>query len=113
MSPPDDDTLLRDMLDSARKAVAAIQGRSRADLETDFALAGAPERFVEIVGEAANRISENRKETLPDIPWRQISGMRNRLIHGYASVDRDVLWDVVHHDLPALISQLASELNRS
>lgn len=99
MSPPNDDTLLRDMRDSARKAVAAIQGRSRADLERDPVLNAALERFVEVVGEAANRVSEDRKKALPGIPWRQIVAMRNRLVHGYASVDRDVLWDVVHDDL--------------
>jgi len=59
------------------------------------------------VGEAANRITKERRDAIPNIPWRQIISMRNRLIHGYASVDRDVLWDVVRNDLPLLIAELA------
>ena len=110
MSQPDDDPRLRDMLDQARAAVAAAHGRCRADLDHDPVLAAALERFVEVIGEAASRVTTERQQRLPGVPWRQIIGMRNRLIHGYAAVDRDVLWDVVQADLPLLIAELERAL---
>ena len=112
MSPHDDEPRLHDMLDYTRKAIEAIRDRSRADLDRDPILAAALERFVEIIGEAASRVSERRKAAAPDIPWRQIMGMRNRLVHAYGAVDRDVLWDVVHNDLPDLAGKLCSELGK-
>jgi uncharacterized protein with HEPN domain len=97
------------MLVYARKAVDAIQGCSRTDLDRNAVLAAALERFVEVIGEAANRVSQERRQQTPDIPWRQIVGMRNRLIHGYVAVDYDILWGVVHADLPTLIERLEKE----
>lgn len=106
MSLPDDESRLRDMRDAADKAVRAVRARVRTDLETDFILAAALERLVEIIGEAASRVTADTQRAMPNVPWREIIGMRNRLVHGYAAVDRDVLWDVVHDDLPDLIAQL-------
>ncbi len=106
MRPPEDEVLLRDMLDYARKAVAAAGGRGRGDLDEDDVLAAALERFVEVVGEAASKVSAGTRATCGAIPWRQIVGMRNRLVHGYAAVDHDVIWDVVTVDLPSLIIEL-------
>ncbi|MGD2111259.1 MAG: DUF86 domain-containing protein [Phycisphaerae bacterium] len=113
MSHHDDDARLRGMLEYARKAVAAIGGRARAELDQDEILGAALERFVEIVGEAANRVSEERKRHTPQIPWRQIVGMRNRLIRGYVAVDYDILWHVVHDDLPSLIERVEEVLAAS
>jgi uncharacterized protein with HEPN domain len=110
MRRPEDRTLLLDMLEHARRAVAAGAGRSPREVESDAVLAAALERFVEIVGEAASKISQDVRETLPEIPWREIVGMRNRLIHGYGSVDRNILLDVVQHDLPPLIARLERAL---
>lgn len=106
MRPPEDDVLLRDMLDHARRANDAIAARSRADLETDPVLAAALERFIEVIGEAASKVSASTRESAPEIPWHQVIGMRNRLVHGYASVDHDIVWDVVSADLPALTGAL-------
>ncbi len=111
MSPHDDERRLRDMLDYARKAVYAVRSAERTDLEIDEILGAALERFVEIIGDAANRVSDARKQAMPEIPWKQIIGLSNRLIHGYTAVDQDVLWDVVHDDLPRLIARLEDELN--
>ena len=69
-------------------------------------LAAALERFIGVIGEAASKISPATRESAPDIPWHQMIGMRNRLVHGYASVDHDIVWDVVSGDLPALISSV-------
>jgi uncharacterized protein with HEPN domain len=93
------------MLDYARRAADAVDGRSREVLDTDAVLVGALERF-EVIGEAANRLSESTRESTPEIPWHEIIAMRNRLIHGYFAVDLDILWTVVHDDLPALVTAL-------
>jgi uncharacterized protein with HEPN domain len=106
MKLPDDEALLRDMLDHARRAVSAVERKQRADLDTDFVLAAALERFIEVVGEAANKVSDSTKARAKEIPWREIIGMRNRLIHGYASVDHDIVWDVVSGDLVEIIGHL-------
>jgi uncharacterized protein with HEPN domain len=106
MRRPEDHVLLLDMLDHARRAVEAVQGRVRADLDSDAVLAAALERFIEVLGEAASKVSEPTRDEAPTVPWRGIIGMRNRLVHGYASVDHDIVWDVVTHDLPALLPEL-------
>ena len=110
MRPPEDDVLLRDMVDHARKAVAASRGRTRADLDRDEVLAAALERFIEVVGEAASKVSDPTHHEIASVPWREIVGMRNRLVHGYASVDHDVVWDVVTRDPAALVVQLERAL---
>ena len=63
-------------------------------------------RLVEIVGEAANRLPIEDQSRYPSIPWKEIVGMRNRLVHGYDAIDLDVLWDTVRIDLPQLIEEL-------
>jgi uncharacterized protein with HEPN domain len=67
-------------------------------------------RLVEIVGEAANRLPIEDQSRYPSIPWKEIVGMRNRLVHGYDAIDLDVLWDTVRIDLPQLIEELESIL---
>jgi uncharacterized protein with HEPN domain len=95
---------LRQMLDYAQKGVTLSHGRKRSDLDTDLTFNLALTRL--IVGEAANRVPEGFQEDHPEIPWMEIVGMRNRLIHGYDEVDIDFLWSVVRNDLPRLIKQL-------
>jgi uncharacterized protein with HEPN domain len=68
-------------------------------------------RLVEIIGEAAARVGTESRENYPSIPWLQIVGMRNRLIHGYDAVDLDVLWDTITDDLPPLIDELKKILS--
>ena len=106
MRPPDDTILLADMLDYAQRAVIALEGQSRRVLDTDAVLVGALERFVEVIGEAASRLSENTRESAPEVPWHEIIAMRNRLVHGYFAVDLDILWTVVNDDLPELVDTL-------
>jgi uncharacterized protein with HEPN domain len=113
MMPPEDDVLLRDMRDHARKAVAAARNHVRADLDHDDVLAAALERFIEVVGEAATKVSQATRDVLPRVLWPEIIGMRNRLVHGYAAVDHDVVWAVVVDDLPRLIAALDAALGES
>ena len=108
--PRDDLVRLRHMLDAARKARQFVQGRERFDLETDEMLSLAVVRLLEIVGEAAAHVTEPVQVILPGIPWRQITGTRNRLIHGYFAVDLDIIWAILQNDLPPLITQLEQVL---
>ena len=65
---------------------------------------------VEIIGEAAYRVSESTRSSVPTIPWADVIGMRHRLIHAYFEVNLDVLWQTVVGDLPELISSIESVL---
>jgi uncharacterized protein with HEPN domain len=97
---------LRHMLDHGREAVTMAAGKTRTDLDTDRKLNLALVRLLEIIGEAASRTPDDERTQYPQIPWGQIVGLRNRLIHGYDSVDFDILWQIVNHDLPPLIADL-------
>ncbi len=108
--PRDDLVRLRHMLDAAHKARRFVQGRERSDLETDEMLSLAIVRLLEIVGEAATQVSEPVQAALRGIPWRQMTGARNRLIHGYFDVDLDIIWAILQDDLPPLIAQLEQVL---
>lgn len=102
----DDGTRLHHMLDAARKAVAFTRGRCRADLDENELLALALARLMEVLGEAAKGISAGLRGKHPGIPWKEIAGTRDRLIHGYFDVDLDVIWAIVDSDLPPLIADL-------
>jgi len=110
MTRHDDTVALRHMRDHAVEAVAASRGRSRADLDGDRLFALALTKLVEIIGEAANRVSSATRDVQPYIPWNQIVGTRNRLVHGYDQVDFDVLWRIVSVELPPLIQQIETIL---
>jgi uncharacterized protein with HEPN domain len=94
------------MLDHAREAVALAEGKTRRDLDNDRLLELALVRLLEIVGEAASRIPKEECAKHPEIPWPEIVGLRNRLIHGYDAVDLDILWQIIVHDLPPLVTAL-------
>lgn len=94
------------MLDHATEAVDMARGRTRADLDYDRQLNLALVRLLEIVGEAAGRVSVETCERYAEIPWHEIVSLRNRLIHGYDQVDLDVLREIIQTDLPALIDRL-------
>lgn len=106
MSKHDDNVSMRHMLNHAREAIEIAQGRTRSDLDVDRMMQLALTRLVEIVGEAATRVSREARQQQPEIPWSQIIGLRNRLIHGYDAVDLNILWDIVQDDLPPLIAEL-------
>jgi uncharacterized protein with HEPN domain len=106
----DDLIRVRHMIDSARQAVSFAKGRTRPDLDHDSMLTLALIRAVEVVGEAASRISEASRKKYPDVPWQEIVGMRNRLIHAYIDINLDILWKTVTTALPTLISDLEKVL---
>jgi len=98
------------MLDHSREAISLTQGRTRTDLDSDRLLNLALVRLLEIVGEAAARMPKDGCARYPEIPWPEIVGLRNRLIHGYDAVDFDVLWQVISQDLPTLVTTLEALL---
>ena len=106
MTQHDDITRMRHMLDYAAEAISLAANRTRTDLDEDRTFSLAMTRLLEIVGEAASRVSPDARDHHPKILWSAISGLRNRLIHGYDAVDFDILWDVVGHDLPDLVAEL-------
>ena len=63
-------------------------------------------RRFEIIGEAAGRVSQQLRDENPSIPWSEMRGMRNRLIHRYDDIDMDIVWDTVEQDIPRLVTQL-------
>ena len=80
--------------------------RSREDLNNDEMLAISLVHLLEIVGEAANGVSDDFRKQYPYIPWRKMIGLRNRLIHGYFDINLDIVWDTVLKDLPPLVADL-------
>ena len=102
----DDRVPLLDMLIHARKAVDAFGRVRREDLEEDWIKELALTRAVEVIGEAANRVSPTTRERHPEVPWGEIIGARNVLAHDYDQVDLDKLCDIVQNYLPPLIGQL-------
>ena len=103
---PNDRWRVRHMIDAAEQALAFVRGRARTDLDADAMLRFALMRTVEVLGEAATQVSEAGRSEMPAVPWPQIVGMRNRLIHAYFSINHDVLWDTVQLALPTLLAQL-------
>ena len=106
MSRRDDHTSIGDMLSHAREAVDLLGKTNCEQLKDDRTLQLALTRLIEIVGEAANRVSKTTQGRHPEVPWHKIVGMRNRLIHGYDVTDIDILWDTITNDLPPLIEKL-------
>jgi len=103
--------LLRHMRDHAREALTMAQGRTRSDLDSNRMLNLSLVRLLEVVGEAANRVSPEERARYPQIPWVELVGLRNRLIHGYDQVDFDILWQIVTQDLRPLADALEEILS--
>lgn len=102
----DDHVRLRHMLDAARDAVSFSVGKSRSDLDMERMLVLSLVKCMEIIGEAAGRISAACRDGHPEVPWLDIIGMRHRLIHAYYDVNLDIVWRTVTDDLPPLIASL-------
>jgi uncharacterized protein with HEPN domain len=95
------------MIEAAREVTAAVQGRSRADLGAkDRLLRRALERLIEIIGEAAKGVTPAARAQATTIPWAKIARARDRIIHGYDSVDLDIVWEIVTKEIPILLASL-------
>lgn len=102
----DDLVRLRHMLDAARDVISFTRGTTRKTLDSDRKLTLSLVKSIEIVGEAASKVSKQAQQQCPKIPWADIVAMRNRLIHTYYDIDLDRVWDTVISDLPPLITEL-------
>ena len=103
---------VRHMLEAAAEARAFIQGRALEDLSVDRMLLLALLKEIEIIGEAASQVSEELRQSSPEIPWARIKGMRNRLIHAYSDVNIGLVWSTVVSDFPELMRSLEALLTR-
>lgn len=106
----DDEIRLRHMLDAARQALDFVRDETRGSLNKDRKLEFALVKAIEIVGEAASKVSTESRENLPQIPWPNIIGMRNRVIHAYFDINLDILWKTITEDLPPLVAELEKVL---
>ncbi|MDD5673113.1 MAG: DUF86 domain-containing protein [Chitinivibrionales bacterium] len=106
MSERPDATLIEDMFQAAERVIGYSQGLSFEEFFQDTKTQDAVVRNIEILGEAAGNVSEKFKAANSAVPWSNIIGMRNRLIHGYFGVNLDVVWSVAQDDLPKLIKML-------
>lgn len=97
---------LLDMLNCACLALQYCQGKTRDEFYADSYFQDAVIRRIEIIGEAARRISLITQQKLPDIPWQDVISMRNVLIHEYHDVSIRIVWETIESDLPSLISAL-------
>ena len=97
---------LHHMLDSSKAILSFLKGRKRRGLDTDRMLSSAVLREFEIIGEAAGKISQKTKSRFSELPWKQMIGMRNRLIHAYFDISNDIIWKTAKELLPSFCSQL-------
>jgi uncharacterized protein with HEPN domain len=104
--PRRDPALLLDMLLAAEDALRFVAGMDEAAFRASDLHQSAVIRKLEIIGEAATRVSSTFRAAHPNLPWRAVIGMRNRLIHGYDEVRLEQVWAVLHHHLPSLIATL-------
>ncbi len=103
---PDDVVRVRHMIEAGQSALRFVAGRQRADLDKDEMLRFALVRAVEIIGEAASRVSSETRSANPSVPWADAILMRNRLIHVYFDLDHNILWKTAIEDIPALLPLL-------
>ena len=106
MTQHNDDLYLLHMLESAQKALAFVQGKTRDGYDDNEVLRLALLHLIQTVGEAARNVSEAYQKQHPEIAWKPIMGIRHRIVHNYADVDDEVIWKTVTDDLPPLVIHL-------
>jgi uncharacterized protein with HEPN domain len=108
MSPPESRDLATvvDMIRACESAMSFINGMDEQSFDRDVRAVSAVNYQIAILGEAVTRLSPSLRDRYAQVPWRDIKGMRNHLIHGYDQVPLAEVWEVVKRDVPALIEQL-------
>ncbi|MBK7377959.1 MAG: DUF86 domain-containing protein [Ignavibacteriales bacterium] len=99
------------MIDAAEEALSFVEDVTDKDFSRNRMLILSVIKDIEIIGEAASKISVEIKSHYPEIPWLDIVGMRNRLIHGYFDVNIKLVWNTTQHNLPPLIKSLKELMN--
>ena len=108
--PKDERVYVGHMLDTAHEALSLVRGKTRQDYDSDTALRLALTHLIQVIGEAARRVSSEFRERYPEIPWEAIAGMRSKIVHDYMNVDEDIVWDSVTQELQPLIEELKKVL---
>ena len=108
---PHDRVRLCHIADALDAALRFAKDRRRADLDSDDMLVFALVHAMTIVGEAASKIAPDTRAQFPDLPWSSLVGMRNRLVHAYFDIDRDILWNTVTQAVAPLLEQLKTTLD--
>ena len=102
----DDKSYLLDIIEAAKLILEFTRGVSRADFEEDLLRQSAVIRQLEIIGEATKHLSEDFRSSHPAIPWRNIAGMRDILIHAYNHIDTEEVWNAAVESIPILIEEI-------
>jgi uncharacterized protein with HEPN domain len=102
----EDRVRLQHMIEAAESAMEFVTGRQRPELDTNQMLLFAVIRAIEVIGEAARKISDETRAAHGAIPWDAIVGMRNRLIHAYFEIDSQIVWETVTVEIPAILPKL-------
>jgi uncharacterized protein with HEPN domain len=110
MTQKDDRVYVQHMIDNSNKAINFVKGISREDFDGDEKLRLALTHLLQIIGEAARRISPEFRAEYPQIPWKEIVGMRSKVVHDYLNIDEDIVWKTIKSDLILLVSQLETIL---
>lgn len=100
------------MPDMARKAVGLTRDLDPSGYDEDETLRLALVYLVQVIGEAARHVSAGCRQEHPEIPWRQVTGMRRKVVHDYLDVDYRIVWDVVTGELPGLVLKLEKSVDR-
>ncbi len=93
---------IEDILDAMEKAEILPDGVTLSQLEEDFRINFAVTRALEIMGEATKRLPMSLRDRYPDIPWKAMAGIRDRIIHAYDRIDYDIIWNAVRHEFPQI-----------
>lgn len=97
---------LIDILEAAKIATSYIHGKSKEDFLDDLQCQDAVIRRLEVIGEAARRVSKETQTHLANLPWNEMVSMRNVMIHEYDDIDVEIIWETVQNDLPPIINSL-------
>lgn len=106
MLPKNECVYIQHMIDNSNKAINFIKDISREDFNNDEKLRLALTHLLQVIGEAARRVSPEFRDKHPQIPWKEIVGMRSKVVHDYLNVDEDIVWQTIKNDLPPLVLEL-------
>lgn len=108
----DDRLYLLDILDAAERIHEFIEGKDFRQFQVEELLQSAVLHQISVIGEASCRVSEELQQRYPAVPWREIGGMRNQIIHGYFSLDPEIIWETAVHNVPDLQRQIQEILGQ-
>ena len=106
MSKREDSVVLQDIREAIARILAYSEGLEYGDFLNDNKTQDAIIRNIEVLGEAVKLLSEDTKQSLSDVPWKDIAGTRDKLIHDYFGVNVDIVWDIIKNDIPQLKKKL-------